>query len=102
MPRPDITGVKRWWETQRPRFKDGVRTLGGRPVTLAVLQAALTTAPMRRRHAVALELAARTGGRYDVATRAFTTVQTTQMRGFEAVLATRASLSALARTFSPA
>jgi uncharacterized protein (TIGR02270 family) len=98
---PDVPGIKRWWEAQRPRFKEGVRHLAGRPVTLAGLHAALTAAPMRRRHALALELAVRTGGHVDVATRAFARVQRSQLRGPEAAPQARAVPSALARKFSP-
>jgi uncharacterized protein (TIGR02270 family) len=100
LPRPDVAGIKRWWESQRPRFKEGGRYIGGNPVTMPALQAALATAPMRRRHALALELAVRTAGRCDVATRAFATVQSVQMRGFESAPAARTIPSSLARRFS--
>jgi uncharacterized protein (TIGR02270 family) len=87
LPRARVDGVARWWASHRAQLTPGVRYLGGRPVGLAALQGVLERGPMRRRPAAALELAARTQGRYLVATRAFTAVQRRQMRAFAAVAA---------------
>ncbi len=89
LPRPKVAEVLSWWDANRARFPSGIRHLGGRPLELRGLQEILERGPMRRRCATALELAIRTQGRYDVSTRAFTTVQRTQMRAFDDILAGR-------------
>ncbi|HEX3307558.1 MAG TPA: hypothetical protein VHS32_15030, partial [Streptosporangiaceae bacterium] len=69
----------RWWAKHQGRFDDHTRYLGGQPITFEILQQALIDAPMRRRHAIAAELAIRTDGRHQVQTRHFTAVQRRQM-----------------------
>jgi len=71
LPLADVAGVIRWWNRQRPRFRGGQRYLGGRPTTVGALVDALWHGPMRRRQALALELAVRTGGRVQLETGAF-------------------------------
>jgi len=101
LPLPDVDGVKRWWSAQRARFARQQRYVNGRPVSLAVLQETLEHGVMRRRDGYALELAIRTGGRYQVQTRAFTQVQRRHMAVFAAVTAGGAARSPLASYFSP-
>jgi uncharacterized protein (TIGR02270 family) len=101
LPRPDRAGVIRWWNAQRGRFTAGQRYVGGHPVSLAALQAVLLRGPMRRRHAVALELAVRTAGGYQVSTRAFSRAQRRQMAAFDRLDATALRRLPLARSFSP-
>lgn len=77
LPRPEAFSA--WWEANRSGFEQSKRYLGGEVRTAACLLEALRTAPMRRRHGLALELALRTGGRRHVATGAFTAKQLRQI-----------------------
>jgi uncharacterized protein (TIGR02270 family) len=86
LPLPDVAGVEAWWTRERARFAPGVRYLGGRPLTRARLNHALMHGPTRRRHALALELSARSAGLCALETCAFTRAQHEQMRAL-AVLA---------------
>lgn len=101
LPRPMIAEVLSWWQKHRAQLSTAARYARGQPMTMRELQKLLETGPMRRRHATALELSIRTNGRYDVATRAFTTTQRRQMRAFEAVMAAKAAPSPLSRSISP-
>lgn len=85
LPEPDIPAVIRWWAKNQAALDDHTRYLAGRPITFESLQDALVKGPMRRRHAVALEMAIRTGGRYHVPTRDFAAVQRRQMQRFSAL-----------------
>lgn len=60
LPPPDAARVAEWWTSQRDRFRPEVRLLGGAPLTAGAIATALREGPMRRRHALALELAIRT------------------------------------------
>ena len=102
LPWPDVPAVFRWWAKHSDRFSGDQRYLGGRRVDLAVLQAALERGPMRRRHATALELAVRTGGRYQVETRAFSAEQLRQMRSFDRLGGNAIPRSPLTQYFSQA
>jgi uncharacterized protein (TIGR02270 family) len=102
LPLPNVAGVKSWWTAQRPRFARDQRYVGGRPVSLALLQESLERGAMRRRHGFALELAIRSAGRYQVQTRAFTGEQRRHLAAFPSVMAGGASRSPLAPYFSPA
>ncbi|HLK93639.1 MAG TPA: TIGR02270 family protein [Polyangia bacterium] len=82
LPEPDIPAVIRWWAKNQGALDEQTRYLGGRPITFESLQAALVGGPMRRRQAIALELAIRTGGRYVVQTRDFAATQRWQMARF--------------------
>ena len=79
---PDVPAVLRWWSRNQGRFEDKVRYLDGLPKSFESLQHALEVGPMRRRHAIAAELAVRTAGRYRVRTSDFVGRQRSQMDGF--------------------
>lgn len=97
LPRPDVAGVMSWWSSHGRSFRPGQRYLRGRPLDGAVLREALRAEPMRRRHAIALELAVRTQGHFQVQTRTFTREQKRQL---QATLAPAAACSPLALSFS--
>jgi uncharacterized protein (TIGR02270 family) len=101
LPLPDAPGLARWWERQRGRFAAGQRYLGGQSSRAAALQAALQWGPMRRRHALALELSIRTGGRHQLQTRGFAREQRRQMQSFDPLGAGALAASPLAARFSP-
>lgn len=67
LPAPDT--IAAWWRSARKQFEPQTRYLLGQPFSKSVLLSALTRAPMRRRHALALELALRSGGALRVQTR---------------------------------
>ena len=79
LPMPDIAGVIGWWNKERPRFDEETRYLAGRPVTMELLHKLLLSGPMRRRHAMAVELAVATRGRVQVETRAWVPEQRQQL-----------------------
>lgn len=76
LPNPDE--VRFWWAQRRDRFQTGLRHCNGRPLDGAQLALALRELPTRRRHPLALELAARTHGRAQIGTRTMTAVQRAQ------------------------
>ncbi|MDB4985290.1 MAG: hypothetical protein JWN04_468 [Myxococcaceae bacterium] len=82
LPRPDVDGVSAWWLQHQARFPSGVRHVAGRRASWAALCDALDGMCTRRRHAVALELSARTGGACLLQPWAFTRVQRQQQQGF--------------------
>ena len=100
LPSPDVPGVLRWWSKHSGRFAAGKRYVGGQPVDLVVLQNALLHGPLRRRHAIALELAVRTAGRYQVEARAFSAEQRRQMSSFDRLGGGAIRRSPLSRYFS--
>jgi uncharacterized protein (TIGR02270 family) len=102
LPWPDVGGVIRWWNAHRDRFIEGQRYLRGAPADLVGLQRGLAQDPMRRRHGLALELAVRTGGRYQVETRAFTSTQRRQMQAFDLLGGSGMRRSRLKEVFSAA
>jgi uncharacterized protein (TIGR02270 family) len=85
LPLPDVAGLRRWWDRERAGFDPEARYIGGRRATFAVLHDALANGPMRRRHALALELAIRTEGRLQVQTRAFVPDQRRRLAAFAAL-----------------
>lgn len=88
-PLPDIDAVRRHWEALQARFQPDVRYLRGHAANLEALLAAVESGPMLRRPDLALELAAKSKGLYDVEPRAFTTRQRTMMMNARAALAGR-------------
>ena len=80
--RPDVPAVIRWWSRHQGRFESNLRYFDGRPRSFERLQQALEVGPMRRRHAIAAELAVRTAGRYRVRASDFVGRQRGQMAGF--------------------
>ena len=100
LPRPDPKRLAVWWEGHRRLFGENQRYIGGARADVARLESALEHGPTRRRHAIAAELAVRSGGRYRVETRAFSADQQRQMATF-ARLGPEAFRVPLARRFSP-
>jgi uncharacterized protein (TIGR02270 family) len=75
LPVPDVARVLDWWRANQARFTTGQRYLRGEPLDFRRLYAALHTEPMRRRPAIAQELAVRTQGAFQLQTRAFSSEQ---------------------------
>jgi uncharacterized protein (TIGR02270 family) len=101
LPMPDIPGVIRWWNENRPRFSPNERYLGGRPRTAEAIQDALELGSTRRRPPLALEMAIRTVRHYMVATDAFTAQQRREMAAFAALRPADLRRHPQARQFSP-
>ena len=76
--RVEMPAVERWWADARRRFEPEGRYLLGRRFGPEALLSALETAPMRRRPALALELAIRSGGTCLVEPRDWTARQRRQ------------------------
>ncbi|WNG39582.1 TIGR02270 family protein [Archangium violaceum] len=70
LPQPDPGAIRAWWEARR-RLDPTVRYLRGEPRTPASLLQGLWTEPMRRRPALALEVALRSHGAFQLRPRAF-------------------------------
>src|SRR6185437_14491731 len=90
-PLPNLDAVRDHWQGVQRQFGRGVRHWRGRPVGLEGLAVALEHGPMHRRDDLALELAVRTDGKYDVETRAFAQTQRSMMQASR----TRAALPAV-------
>ncbi|PTL80015.1 TIGR02270 family protein [Vitiosangium sp. GDMCC 1.1324] len=71
LPLPQVDAVASWWKEARSGMDARNRYLSGQLFTPRVLLDALSSAPMRRRHALALELALRSRGAFHVQTCAF-------------------------------
>lgn len=80
LPVPDPAPILAWWEKARKGFDPAARLLGGVPWSTEALLGALETAPMRRRPALALDLAVRTRGAGQVETRALARRQLADVR----------------------
>lgn len=76
---PEPEPIIGWWRARADSFDPALRYLGGRPLDSDVLIDALWNAPMRRRHALALELVVRTAGAASIDTRALATTQRNQL-----------------------
>jgi uncharacterized protein (TIGR02270 family) len=85
LPVPDIEGVAAWWRQHRSELAPGTRHLSGRVASVTRLREALETGPTRRRHALAVELSARSCGAFVLETFAFTDRQRTQLRQLAAL-----------------
>jgi uncharacterized protein (TIGR02270 family) len=83
---PNPSAVRAWWSTQRGGLVPGLRHYAGWPLETAVIEQALYDAPMRRRHALALELGIRSAGIGLLDTRAPARVQMVRMREIFATL----------------
>ncbi len=86
LPAPDPAAFDHWWRARRSELSVDERYLSGEVLTLGALVRALGALPMRRRHALALELDLRTGGEGFVATQALTTRQRSQLAGHGSTL----------------
>jgi uncharacterized protein (TIGR02270 family) len=85
LPAPDPGPVLAWWEKAKKGFDPAARLLGGVPWSTETLLGALESAPMRRRPALALDLAIRTRGAAQVETRALARRQLEQLRELRAM-----------------
>jgi uncharacterized protein (TIGR02270 family) len=90
-PLPNLDAVRGHWQSVQRQFGRSVRHWRGRPAGIEGLAAALERGPMHRRDDLALELAVRTGGKYDLETRAFAHAQRSMMQAAR----TRAALPAV-------
>ncbi len=79
LPWPDPGTIALWWASRRAGFHPQTRYLGGRPMDGSCVLDALTSGPLRRRHALAFELAVRSGGSAWLDTRAATARQRLQL-----------------------
>lgn len=75
LPRPKPKAVERWWGEARSRFDPAQRWIAGEPWSLQALLRAMEAGPMRRRAALAIELAVRTRGEIVLATDALSSRQ---------------------------
>jgi uncharacterized protein (TIGR02270 family) len=73
LPNPDA--LRSWWAHRRGQFDPRLRYSNGAPLDLPALARSFAALPTRRRHPLALELAARTTGRAQIATWAMTGAQ---------------------------
>jgi uncharacterized protein (TIGR02270 family) len=89
LPLPDAPAVARWWKEARPRFDARQRYLGGRVMGTEVLLEALESAPMRRRHALSLEVMIRSRGEVRLPTRLFARQQMNALRTLRAAPSVR-------------
>jgi uncharacterized protein (TIGR02270 family) len=80
LPLPQVEAIGQWWQQARPDMEPRQRYLEGKPFTPQVLIEALAHSSMRRRHVLALELALRSRGAYQVPTRAFLERQSRAVR----------------------
>jgi uncharacterized protein (TIGR02270 family) len=79
LPLPNREAIARWWQEARKGFEPHKRYLSGKPFDSGALVEALEQGPMRRRHLLALELAIRSRGAHDLATRALTERQRSEL-----------------------
>lgn len=77
---PNPEEIQLWWARRRPSFAEQLRHLAGRPLDAAQLLRGLHELSTRRRHPLALELAARSQGRLQITTRTLACVQYQQLR----------------------
>ncbi|MFL5354792.1 TIGR02270 family protein [Archangium sp.] len=95
LPLPQVDAVASWWKEACLRMDARRRYFEGQPFTPQALLDALATAPMRRRHALSLDLALRSRGSLQVPTRAFVDRQVTALQQ-----ARSATSSTFSRPFS--
>ncbi|WP_146157387.1 HEAT repeat domain-containing protein [Enhygromyxa salina] len=84
---PDPDAVRFWWARRRSQLDPRLRYSNGAALDLPALARSLAAVPTRRRHPLALELAARTTGRAQIATWALTGAQHGQIQDVFARLA---------------
>jgi len=82
LPLPRVDAVLAWWSGRRGELRPEHRYLYGQPYSLARLHQALQEGPMRRRHAWARELAARSLGTQTLVTHLSSWVQRRQSVAF--------------------
>ena len=79
LPAPNPAAVEAWWAEGKKALAAGGRLLAGKPWSQAGLLEALEHAPMRRREALALDLAIRTRGQVQLAWNGTTAEQRSQL-----------------------
>jgi uncharacterized protein (TIGR02270 family) len=79
LPVPHGEAIAQRWRENQGRLGQARRSIFGLPFSPGAIIAALDAGPLWRRHAVALELSVRTGGREHVSTTAFSSCQRRQM-----------------------
>jgi uncharacterized protein (TIGR02270 family) len=84
LPHPEH--ARAWWLERRGELAPALRYYAGRPLEPSTIEHALRTAPMRRRHPLALELAIRSAGIGMLDTRAPARVQLAQTKAIFASL----------------
>ncbi|MFO7567926.1 MAG: hypothetical protein R6X02_35120 [Enhygromyxa sp.] len=77
--RPNARAIRQWWREAELEFSPALRYFGGRPLDLSTAISGLREAPMRRRQALALELAIRSAGAALLDCRASARTQITQL-----------------------
>ena len=80
---PNAERIADSWEAMRSRLVSGQRYILGRPFSGETIMHALRTGALWRRHAIALDLAARTAGMHHVSTDAFSSRQSSQIAALE-------------------
>lgn len=75
LPLPDRDMLEAWWATAASRFDESIRYLAGEPWGPEAMRGLLRSGPMRRRHAIALELAVRSRGELRLETRSWVSEQ---------------------------
>jgi len=89
---PNAAAIRAWWADAEFEYSPALRYFGGQPLELATVAHGLRTAPMRQRHALALELAIRSAGVAILTTHAPARTQTTQLPAIFATLSSRGEL----------
>ncbi len=79
LPIPEPEPIAAWWRARRADFDPGLRYLAGVPLSGDQLLFGLRQCSMRRRHALAFELAVRTASAVIIETRAFSKSQRVQL-----------------------
>lgn len=79
LPQPDAAILRERWRERRPQLVEHQRYLEGQAFDPADVREALARAPLRRRHRVADELAARSSGVMQIESRAWSRVQWAQL-----------------------
>ncbi|QDE71917.1 hypothetical protein BHS09_35800 [Myxococcus xanthus] len=100
LPVPAPEAVANWWQQVQKDFSPQVRYLGGKPFSTETLLDALMTGPMRRRSALALELAIRSQGAFQLRVRDWAPRQWKTLQAAKAGLQGRLPLAPF-RAFSP-
>jgi len=75
LPVPNVAGVEQWWSKNRTRFNPALRYVNGLALNGSALIEAFRSATMRRRHALAFEIAVRTRGEVRIETRTWAKLQ---------------------------
>jgi len=83
VPKPEA--IAQWWAEHQARFDPKLRYIAGRPADQLAIAHALKTLPLRRHHALAFELLARTKGAVQVRSRALTFASAATIEGLSSM-----------------